>query len=564
VANAALRLPTPDNPKICATPFEFARGAFTLRGKPLDFSGRPWLPDVYNLEVTDFPGGRRWGKSILQFGRQSEKSTSVGYKLLSMAAMEPFLRCLYVNPSGIQIREFSDERLKLPMEESDFMHQFLKDRWGRTIPQNVNTKWLGNNAKISLRSCFLTADRIRGLAMDLLMVDEFQDILTDNLPVIEETLFHCERDDGPVSVYAGTPKGFDTPLEFYYTRLSTQAEWLTKCNACNKWNSIRLENIGKTGLICSKCRGGFDPVNDRAEWVCMGPISAPYFGFRLPQPAVIYSYKKTAPHLFDTKWEDLRLKLKKYKPQRLMNEVFALPFDGGSKPITRDQLRACCNPDFQGKYEKKIFKTLRLTPRKWVGLDWGSGTTASTVLTVLRYKGNRLQLAYWKEFSGFEAEPEFVIQEIVRICKAIGVSRIGADYGFGFGMNSQLRRVFQGKLAEYQYVGTQKIPVNWGETKFTAHRTTVMSWLFELIRRELIEFPAWDIFQEEMLDHFLCISQDDNARMKQIVYNHPPGTKDDFFHSILYAVLISMWDVPRPDLTAPDSVGKTWSVLRPV
>ena len=552
-------LPTPDNPSICATPFQFARGAFNLKGVPLNLKSRPWLPAVYNLEVTKYPGDRQWRKSVLQFGRQSEKSSSIGYKLLSLSAMLPSLRCLYVNPSTIQIREFSDERLKTPLSESRFFDQFFIDRFGRRIPQNVSTKWFANNSKISLRASFLNADRIRGLAVDYLTIDEFQDILTDNLPVIEETLFHCELNDGPISTYAGTPLGFDTPLEYYWSRLSTQAEWLTKCERCGKWNRIEQKSIGEDGLECTKCRGPYDPVRGKSQWVMFGNEDSPYMGFRLPQPAVIYSFRDK-PTVFGLKWQELREKFNKYSPARLANEVFAQPYDGGIKPVTRDQLMDCCDPAHLGPYADNIIQQIKTTNHTWAGIDWGSGTSSNTVLTVLRYRGHRIEVAYFKKYEGLEAEPEFVIKHIADILRRMNVSRIGADYGFGFGMNSQLRSVFPSKLMEYQYVGSQKSTVKFDGSKFTAHRTPVMTWLFEVIRKKQIIFPNWDIFQRELLSDILCISSSKSPGNRSLVYNHPPGTKDDFFHSMIFAFLASMWDVERPDLVAPDTVGRHWTV----
>ena len=520
---------------------------------------RPWLPQIYNLEVTERPGIGRYRKAVLVWARQCEKSSTVGYKLLTAAAMIPFLRSLYVNPSTIQIREFSDERLKLPMAESPMFSWLTTYSNGNMIPQNVSTKWMRNGAKISLRPCFISPDRIRGLSVDDLNVDEFQDILTRNLGVIEETQFACKLPEGPTSTYAGTPKGFDTPLEKYWSNRSTQCEWMTRCSHCNYWNVFDRENLGKTGLVCGKCRKDVDPVSDPSQWVAHGPIDSQFAGFRLPQPVVIYAYRRKYPRLFKLKWADQLYKDKhEESPAVLMNEVWARSYDSGSKPVTRRQLQKCCNPEFEGPYTENILSRLASTPMTWAGVDWGGGRSSTTCLTIWRYQRHSLQQAYHRRYVGFEADEEFVINHIIQTCKQAKVNRIGADYGFGYGMNSQLRRAFPGKVIVYMHMGKMSPPVQADEDKLKCHRTQVMTWYFELIKRGMVQFPRWDIFQKDLLSDFECISLDESRSTREMIYNHPPGTKDDFFHSGLYAILASMFDVPRPDLVAPDTTGKGW------
>ena len=82
------------------------------RGKPISLDRRPWLEQIYNSPVTKTSEGLMRRKMLLIFGRQCEKSTTIGNTLISLSNLIPYLRLLYVSASDAQMREFSDERLR--------------------------------------------------------------------------------------------------------------------------------------------------------------------------------------------------------------------------------------------------------------------------------------------------------------------------------------------------------------------------------------------------------------------------------------------------------------------
>ena len=89
----------------------------------------------------------------------------------------------------------------------------------------VFEKGFTNGSYIFLRSAFRTADRTRGISARNLTLDEIQDMLGSEIPVIMECTSHFE--DSRV-LMAGTPKSFDNPIETYWLE-STQNEWLVPC-----------------------------------------------------------------------------------------------------------------------------------------------------------------------------------------------------------------------------------------------------------------------------------------------------------------------------------------------
>jgi len=107
-------------------------------------------------------------------------------------------------------------------------------------------------------------------------IDEIQDILTDNIPVIRECLSHSSYKK---EVYSGTPKTTSNAIEYYWD-LSSKNEWMVKCQWCNYWNMLGMDNIGKNSIICQKCG---KPLNPRiGQWVTMN-AEGTWEGFRIPQ-----------------------------------------------------------------------------------------------------------------------------------------------------------------------------------------------------------------------------------------------------------------------------------------
>ena len=545
---------------------EYAEFAIQHKGRPLDLARRPWVESIYNLPITEQPDGDYRRKELLLFGRQSEKSTTIGNMQLSLANLIPYLRVLYVTASNEQMREFSDERLRAVINDSVVLQRMsgiLPGKLGAKETQNVQTKRFLSQAKIVLRSVFKSPDRVRGIASDFLTVDEIQDIAVDFLPVIEEVLFHCELEEGPFSIYAGTPKTFDNLAEFLWARHSTMNEWMVRCERCGQWSIIEEENVGPIGLRCMKkrtgassgtCEGPLEPVHGKRQWVRTGRAGQEWEGFRLPQPVVIYTAREN-PKVFRRRWKGLQQKIKRYTRAKRANEIFARSFDLGTKPVTLEQVRRCSLPNKQIITEPSVALQQSQT---WAGVDWGTGDVSYTVLSIWHYDRNsRFSMLFGKIYEGPEADPDFSIKDIVYWCRRFNVTRIGADWGFGFHANPQLQSAMGiNKVVQYANVDSQKEPIVYDKQggKFTCHRTRVMGWAFSLIEKGPVSggcaFPTWDQF-EKFSEHILSIYSEYSETRRQLIYNHPRDRPDDFFQTMVTALLASMFEHQRPDLLAP-------------
>jgi hypothetical protein len=546
-------------------PLQFAEFAIRHKGGPLHMERRPWLPPIYNLPVMRRSDGSYRRKILLNFGRQSEKSSTLGNKLISYSNLIPYLRSLYISASIDQMREFSDERLKAIIEGSPYLVSMTKTETGKQATQNVLTKRWSNGSKITLRGVYKNADRVRGISSDFLEVDEIQDVLQEHMPVIEETQYASELEGGAVRIYAGTPKTFDNTIEFYWDQLSTQFEWAVLCESCKRYNVIEIDNIGPEGLICTavrpdgrKCGHALDPLRN-GSWQRTGRADAPYAGFRLPQPVSIYTAAHR-PKWFAQRWKDLIEKKEAYPLGKFLNEVMARSFDMGAKPVTRAQVMACCEPDLH-MVEKPTRAMQKM--QTFAALDWGTGEVSYTVLSIWGYDSkNRFRLFYAKKYTGAEANPIEALEDIKYRLRIWQPTLVGSDYGFGFDANARLERLWGARLHRIMHSASSSKKVRWDKDahRWVTHRSRVMEDAFTLIRRGPhrggVVFPRWEEMEPFAKD-ILGIYSDYSERRREVVFDHPPNKPDDFFQTFVYALLVSQQVVPRHDLQAPIAAAGT-------
>jgi len=356
------------------SPSDFAATAIRIpiKGQVTQFSfeGRPYLPRIY-----DSPAKRK----LLMAGRQVEKSTTLGNLCLGSMCITPAFRALYVAPTAEQSRNFSKDRIQEPIDVSPTLQAYTNSKLTNAMAE----KKFVNHSVIRLRYAYLTADRVRGIMADLVLVDELQDILTDNLPVIEECASHSAFKE---FVYSGTPKSVDNTIEHYWSNYSTQNEWVVPCfhhgtpkNPSSwHWNILGENNIGKDGLICDVCGRPIDPYCPEARWAQLNPQTEEnrhrviYEGYRLPQIMV--------PWILNNEWDDIHRKQQRYGRAQFYNEVLGRSYDSGQRPISKVQLQACCREEIHLGDLEHYFQFAQNTPI-WAGLDWGCHDEETRILT---------------------------------------------------------------------------------------------------------------------------------------------------------------------------------------
>ena len=518
------------------SPSKFTEAAFFMPSEDgrgfsnFSFEGRRHMKRIYDTPA----------KRILLFcGRQVEKSTMLGNIIISYCSLVQSYKALYVSPSMTQTKTFSADRIKEPIETSPVLRKFTTSM----LSSNVLEKQFTNRSKITLRYAFLNADRCRGIPAYALLMDEFQDIIADNIPVIEQCLSHApER--WKRYIYSGTPKSLDNNLEHYRDRMSTQGEWVVPCDhhTPRYWNILGEKNIQHKGLSCDKCGNLINPMHPEAQWANMVQ-DAPFESYRIPQLMVPWM-----------PWKDILHSYKIYPRDRFYNEVLGLSYDSGMRPLSTNNMKEVSNKDLH-MVDYLNYRQLSYTQPVFAGIDWGTGENSFTVITLATYVNGKFRVFYMHRFEGEEVDPPIQLEKICELIDYFNVRVIGADYGGGFDRNDHLvRRFGPQRVWKYQYMARARLKVEW-DTKlgrFKVHRTEVMSDIFNAIKRgNLCEFPRYEEFADPYAQDFLNIFAEYNEQLKMIQYKHGRDRPDDTMHSFLYCWLVSMLIIPRRDIILP-------------
>lgn len=514
-----------------ATPSGWISSLIYLNGSPFSFTGRDYLLPIYNSGLP---------RVLLKTGRQVEKSTLLANSLVVNSAVRPFFKSLYVSPSHSQTRQFSNEKLKTAMEQSPFISRYLINHM---VSSQVFEKGFANGSMIFMRSAFLTADRARGISSDLACIDELQDMLISNIPVILECLSHSRY---KYQKFAGTPKSLENTIEQYW-QYSSQCEWMVPCGCKGGeggrfWNFLDDKNIHKTkGVVCKRCGKKLDVA--RGRWAAANAGST-LTGFRIPQLMVPWIINRSED------WQELVYKYETYPTAQFHNEVLGLSYDSSSKPITRAEVQACC--DSKRRLPSGLFDRAAVEDARgrmtFMGIDWGEGrdggktptgkvaVASYTVITICAYVGNKFRVLFCKRYEGKEIDPDFVVEEAAKLAVAWGVKLVGVDYGHGWGVNNQLVRKLTGKkVVQFFHIPKLKERRRWNQrgSFFELNRNLIMSELFLKIKQQLLEFPRWEDFAPFAKD-ILHIFAEYCEYARTLKYDHKPSEPDDFFHSLLF------------------------------
>ena len=354
-----------------------------LKGKPYSIKDHfPFAPIFRN---------RKPRKILLKTGRQVSKSTSLAADGIVTTVLHPFFTTLYVTPLFEQVRRFSNNYVRPFVDESP-----IKSLWlDQNSEQNVLQRSFKNHSKMQFSYALLDADRIRGITADKVAIDEVQDMDSDHIPIILETMSYSKYE---LSAYAGTPKTLDNTIEGLWQQ-SSQAEWFVPCFSCNHQNIPSTEYdlekmIGPVrddispnmpATICTKCER---PINPRfGRWVHRYPEKRwDFAGYHVPQVIMPIHYESA------DKWSTLVGKRDGWEaqPHIFYNEVLGESYDIGQKLVTLTELKAAAClpwPNNPQEPDKRVTAELRQYVKRVLAIDWGGGGEAGVSLTTLAVLG---------------------------------------------------------------------------------------------------------------------------------------------------------------------------------
>lgn len=492
----------------------FAERLVFLKGQLIDFTGRPYLPAIYNSTARNL---------VLRTSRQVEKSTFLALMILYLAVTCPGIQILLVCPRLEQAQVFMSTRLLSILTESPILRRALL---GKTRRTKVMNQAFANGSNLFVRAAFHTADSIRGISADVLLIDEFQDIAAGDLPVIREVQSHAKK---PRMILCGTPKLIDNHLEAAFNE-STAQEWRVRCPACGQDVALDERSMGPTGIVCPDCQAPLDAQTGR--WIARNPNATWGDGYWIN--ALMVPWR--------TNYDDILENQRSYASAQFRNEVLGLPVSLGDHVVTEQQLEACCTDTPMAKSIEDIPAEFR---RNVVaGIDWGAGGSARTAIVVgfARPEG-AFEICHLATIRGRE-DFEEVKRQTLELCRQFRVRWIGAD-GLGSGSiyNRQLRTELQfgAELYALNYSETDGRPAQDGILwKAAIARTGSIGHLIACIQKRKVRFPRLEDCRPFLADFAAEVAEYDDQR-RAIKYTHATTQPDDVLHAANYALQIVTW-----------------------
>jgi len=496
----------------------FSTERLFLNGRSFEAPDRPYLPPIYAAAC---------GNLVLRCGRQVEKSTLLANLIAYLAVTVPRIRILVVFPREEQLHVFNDSRLTPLINESPLVraHLFGSGR-RRSVSEKVRHKKFANGSEVYLRSAYLTSDAARGLSVDVLILDEFQDIADGVLPVLTETMSHSPRQQ---TVITGTPKSVDNHLEGVFNRSSAE-EWHVTCQDCGRVQILSDEYLTFQGYVCPGCTGLIDVR--QGNWIPRNPDSRWGRGFCINQAM--------------TPWTNhcrLLSKREEYDPIQFRNECWGQPVSVGDYVITREEFEACCLTTPMAGTWNDVPESHR--NNLMAGIDWGAGGRARTVLTIGYPKsGHELVIVRMERFRGTE-DPGALLEKVAAVCRRFRVGTIAAD---GAGNGYHLNRLLQDKLRPglnpdfyaIVYSNSETPPAQDGSLwRWTVNRSGSIGNVFARIKKQLNRFPSVNDVRP-FIEDFTCETTSYDEQQRSIKYTHPETQPDDALHATNYLQLIAL------------------------
>lgn len=467
------------------------------------------------------------------------------------------LQLLYVAPLQSQAQRYSTLYLNEAIKSCELatinQMKALEGLWSDSkILTAVGHQSFANGSGIQLTYAKTSPDRARGIFADIIDFDEVQDQLTDNIPIISQSL---KQSKWGMRRFTGTAKTADNTIEGLWQN-SSKCEWAMHCQHCNAWNIPNLdgkvlEMIGADGMHCVECGG---KLNVRiGEWVPACPEKmATFRGYHIPQVILPFHAENM------NNWGKIIRDVLSLPVPVVLQEILGISCSQGQRLIDQAIIDRQSNLPSEAELQQELHRYSFLV----AGLDWGGAEIVSfTVLTVVGVCLDGTMETVWaKRYQGFD--PDEILPDVARTVRFYGCKAVFADYGLGFDKNVLLTTQFGLPVIQIhlcrQNALMQYSPAL-GHPRWMVDKTTALDLLFLSIKYGKIRFPAGDLFKvftkdllspyEEVIDH------GDLASRR---YRRDPARPDDFAMALCFATIGAM-KMMHSDITKmiPNGVLKT-------
>lgn len=512
--------------------------------------------EVYDIEVETT-------HNYILNGVLSSNSTSLAAQGIIRSAALPFLKTLFVSPLFEQVRRFSNNVVR-PFIDNSPVKNYLIGEGFRKKDQSVFQRTLANQSNMYFTFAYLDAERVRGIAADILCLDEVQDLDLDFMPILQATLSASKKFG--FTQMSGTPKTTDNTIHYYWEK-SSQAEWVTKCDNCGEYNIAGIEfglddMVTPEGFCCKKCKAPLQPRN--GFWYHMYKDRVNSFpGFHVPQPILPMHYENKK------KWADIIEAKMEWPTYRYQNEILGESCDVGSRLLTRNKLQEISVLDWTIEKEENTFDYLDQYQNIVMGLDWSlggggklkmkrgqpvieAGTPSFTVPVIIGFKPGKTypDLIYTERFSG-KMSPQEEVERLIYLYKLFRCRLFVHDYGGGGYVREAL--VTQSGFPADQifpvtYVSSVTAPIvnpqepnpNRFRWSYNVDKTRSLALLCTIMNNNLIKFPKWNKYSESIYSDFLALIETYTTAQsgtERYLITQDPNKPSDFAHALNFACL---------------------------
>lgn len=440
-------------------------------------------------------------------------STTLAHQGTAQSIIIPYFNTLFLTPLYEQVRRFSSNYVREAIRSCVLYDQIVD----RGSAENVLQRSLQNRSTMFFSFAFRDCERVRGLNVDSLKIDEFQGMDKTFLPVIMETM---SASPWALLQLSGTPMSMDNGMEEQW-QLSSMGEWAIKCEGCNYTNVCSVHQdlmkmLGREGLICAKCG---KPVNtERGYWLHAIPERrATYLGYHAPQPIFPMHCRSYS------KWRLLLDKVENLDEYSVMTEVMGESWDAGAKMVTlADLKRACVLPWKNDAAAAAPHATSRRHQFRVLAIDWSGGGAKEESLTAMAVLGVRIDgkiEVVWMKKYPHSADYYADAMRAIQAFKQFNCSFLAHDFGgagagreqilvhAGFPLDkvvpvSLVRAHAQKAMMHYNPPGTDHV-----RHSYSLDKARSLVYTSELIKVGYLEFPEFESSQPCIKDFLALIEE---------------------------------------------------------
>lgn len=519
---------------------------FRLNGKPMDLKLHYQFAPMFNTVQS--------AHSVYMCGRQLGKSYSISADIAMRNMLIPYYHTVLIQPRADQIQRLINTVYRPLLSSCPVRSMFIQN----TELTKMALREFKNGSMCYAEHMFESPDRVRGISGSASVTyDESQDIEYEFLDIGNEMM--SASIFWGFARYTGTPKTTDTTLALLWNR-SSQAEWVIRCEHCNKFNIPNpeqdlLKMIGKRGPVCAKCGQPVFPKN--GGYVHARPER------QLSFPGYHISQTVHPLHILSqAKWNRLLDKIENYAPLALYNEVFGWPYDAATSPLTMSDLQKATH-DISVQRPADVRGLKHLYSYITVAVDWSGGSMVSDSYTSyavlgLRRDSDLIDVLYGKRIK-HGVTPTDEANEIMDWIRGTGADAFTYDNGgAGFArleiMNHQGLRETPGLVV---------IPINYVRPRagdvmvphtgmresdlyyYTLDKSRSLAITVMSIKATRVRVPKFAETDEKAFQRdLLALREDPRKSMGNetvVLIVKKPGVPDDFAHAVNFGCS-QIWD----------------------